>query len=133
MQSSLDLILINFHLDLILINFRLDLILIIFHFDLILIIFCFDLIMIIFPFDLILINFRFGLILITSFWPIIEQKSSNKDLATNGLTVSFVLQSKKMKIEVLPTERALIGYLLAKIHKLDPDLIVVSTFTLSQL
>ena len=31
-----------------------------------------------------------------------------------------------MKVEVLPTERALIGYLLAKIHKLDPDLIVVS-------
>ena len=32
-----------------------------------------------------------------------------------------------MKVEVLPTERALIGYLLAKIHKVDPDLIVVST------
>jgi len=30
-----------------------------------------------------------------------------------------------MKIEVLPTERALLGYLLAKIHKMDPDLIVV--------
>ncbi|KAL3848220.1 hypothetical protein ACJMK2_019093 [Sinanodonta woodiana] len=29
-----------------------------------------------------------------------------------------------MKVEVLPTERALLGLLLAKIHKIDPDLIV---------
>ncbi|KAL5004890.1 hypothetical protein ScPMuIL_018346 [Solemya velum] len=33
-------------------------------------------------------------------------------------------ESKNMKIEVLPTERALLGFLLAKIHKIDPDLIV---------
>ncbi|XP_076453850.1 DNA polymerase alpha catalytic subunit-like [Babylonia areolata] len=33
-------------------------------------------------------------------------------------------ESKKMQVEVLPTERALLGFLLAKIHKLDPDLIV---------
>lgn len=31
-----------------------------------------------------------------------------------------------MKVEVLPTERALLGFLLAKIHKIDPDLIVVN-------
>ena len=35
-----------------------------------------------------------------------------------------------MKVEVLPTERALIGYLLARIHKVDPDLIVVSGLSL---
>ncbi|KAK3603739.1 hypothetical protein CHS0354_023353 [Potamilus streckersoni] len=36
------------------------------------------------------------------------------------------LQKEKhnMKVEVLPTERALLGLLLAKIHKIDPDLIV---------
>ena len=84
--------------------------------------FLFDLILIDFLFYLILIIFPFGLLL-----------SISLATKTNGLTISFVLQSKKMKIEVLPTERALIGYLLAKIHKLDPDLIVVSTFTLSQL
>ena len=28
-------------------------------------------------------------------------------------------------IEVHPTERALLGFLLAKVHKLDPDVIVV--------
>ncbi|KAH3827648.1 hypothetical protein DPMN_129588 [Dreissena polymorpha] len=33
-------------------------------------------------------------------------------------------ESRKMKVEVLPTERALLGFLLAKIHKIDPDLIV---------
>jgi len=31
-----------------------------------------------------------------------------------------------MKVEVIASERALLGYLLAKIHKIDPDLIVVS-------
>ncbi|XP_052784839.1 DNA polymerase alpha catalytic subunit-like [Mya arenaria] len=33
-------------------------------------------------------------------------------------------ESKRMKVEVLPTERALLGFLLAKIHKIDPDIIV---------
>ncbi|KAK3094405.1 hypothetical protein FSP39_001308, partial [Pinctada imbricata] len=33
-------------------------------------------------------------------------------------------ESKNMKIEIMPNERALIGYLLARIHKLDPDVIV---------
>ncbi|XP_060564158.1 DNA polymerase alpha catalytic subunit-like, partial [Ruditapes philippinarum] len=33
-------------------------------------------------------------------------------------------ESKKMKVEVLPTERALLGFLLAKIHKIDADVIV---------
>ena len=41
-----------------------------------------------------------------------------------------VFQSGKMKVEVLPTERALLAFLLAKIHKLDPDLIVVSSLKL---
>ena len=41
-----------------------------------------------------------------------------------------VFQSGKMKVEVLPTERALLAFLLAKIHKLDPDLIVVSSLQL---
>ena len=31
---------------------------------------------------------------------------------------------KHLKMEVLATERALLGFLLAKIHKLDPDVIV---------
>ena len=31
-----------------------------------------------------------------------------------------------MKVEMMGTERALLGFLLAKIHKVDPDLIVVS-------
>ena len=30
-----------------------------------------------------------------------------------------------MKIEVMGGERALLGFLLAKIHKVDPDVIVV--------
>ena len=30
-----------------------------------------------------------------------------------------------MKIEIMGTERALLGFLLAKIHKVDPDIIVV--------
>ncbi|XP_070173652.1 DNA polymerase alpha catalytic subunit-like [Littorina saxatilis] len=34
------------------------------------------------------------------------------------------VQREKMKVEVLPTERALLGFLLAKVHKVDPDLIV---------
>ena len=38
----------------------------------------------------------------------------------------FLFQNKNMKVEVLPTERALLGFLLAKIHKVDPDAIVVS-------
>ncbi|KAL8595946.1 hypothetical protein ACOMHN_018258 [Nucella lapillus] len=33
-------------------------------------------------------------------------------------------ESKRLQVEVLPTERALLGFLLAKIHKVDPDLIV---------
>ena len=32
--------------------------------------------------------------------------------------------NKKMKIEMMGSERHLLGFLLAKIHKLDPDLIV---------
>ena len=36
------------------------------------------------------------------------------------------LKGKKLRVEMLPTERALMGFLLAKIHKLDPDVIVVS-------
>ncbi len=31
-----------------------------------------------------------------------------------------------MKIDIMATERALLGFLLAKIHNIDPDLIVVS-------
>ena len=30
-----------------------------------------------------------------------------------------------MKMEIMGTERALLGFLLAKIHKVDPDVIVV--------
>ncbi|CAE1258157.1 POLA1 [Acanthosepion pharaonis] len=33
-------------------------------------------------------------------------------------------KNKNMKVEVSPTERALLGFLLAKIHKVDPDVIV---------
>ncbi|BFZ06575.1 hypothetical protein BsWGS_09614 [Bradybaena similaris] len=33
-------------------------------------------------------------------------------------------QSGRMKVEITPGERGLIGFLLAKIHKLDPDLLV---------
>ncbi|KAK2155699.1 hypothetical protein LSH36_233g04020 [Paralvinella palmiformis] len=33
-------------------------------------------------------------------------------------------QSKSMKIDVMGSERAMLGFLLAKIHKVDPDLIV---------
>ncbi|XP_022344658.2 DNA polymerase alpha catalytic subunit-like [Crassostrea virginica] len=33
-------------------------------------------------------------------------------------------EGKKLRVEMLPTERALMGFLLAKIHKLDPDVIV---------
>lgn len=35
-------------------------------------------------------------------------------------------QSQKMKVDVMGNERALLGFLLAKIHKIDPDIIVVS-------
>lgn len=35
-------------------------------------------------------------------------------------------QGKSMKIEVMSSERALLGFLLAKINKIDPDIIVVS-------
>ena len=38
----------------------------------------------------------------------------------------WVFQSSSMKVEVMGNERALLGFLLAKIHKLDPDVIVVS-------
>jgi len=31
-----------------------------------------------------------------------------------------------MVIEQVPSERALLGFILAKIHKIDPDVIVVS-------
>ncbi len=31
-----------------------------------------------------------------------------------------------MKMEIMGSERALLGFLLAKIHKVDPDVIVVS-------
>lgn len=48
-------------------------------------------------------------------------------ISQNG---KYLFQSKKMKVEVLPTERALLAFLLAKIHKLDPDLIVVSSLKL---
>jgi hypothetical protein len=30
-----------------------------------------------------------------------------------------------MKVEIMGTERALLGFLLAKMHKMDPDVIVV--------
>ncbi|XP_056004368.1 DNA polymerase alpha catalytic subunit-like [Ostrea edulis] len=33
-------------------------------------------------------------------------------------------EGKKLKVEMLPTERALMGFILAKIHKVDPDVIV---------
>ncbi|XP_067669020.1 DNA polymerase alpha catalytic subunit-like [Haliotis asinina] len=33
-------------------------------------------------------------------------------------------ESRTMKTEILPNERALLGFLLAKIHKVDPDIIV---------
>nr|XP_034328264.1 DNA polymerase alpha catalytic subunit isoform X1 [Crassostrea gigas] len=33
-------------------------------------------------------------------------------------------EGKKLRVEMLPNERALMGFLLAKIHKLDPDVIV---------
>ena len=32
---------------------------------------------------------------------------------------------KEVKVEVIAQERALLGFLLAKIHKIDPDIIVV--------
>lgn len=38
----------------------------------------------------------------------------------------YCLKGKKLRVEMLPNERALMGFLLAKIHKLDPDVIVVS-------
>ena len=31
-----------------------------------------------------------------------------------------------MKIDIMATERALLGFLLAKINKIDPDVIVVN-------
>ncbi|KAL4220500.1 DNA polymerase alpha catalytic subunit [Mactra antiquata] len=33
-------------------------------------------------------------------------------------------ESKRMKVDIIPTERALLGFLLAKIHKIDADVIV---------
>ena len=45
------------------------------------------------------------------------------------MNVLVLFQSARMKVEVLPTERALLGYLLARIHKVDPDIIVVGTTT----
>ena len=33
-----------------------------------------------------------------------------------------------MKMEIMGSERALLGFLLAKIHKVDPDVIVVSLY-----
>ncbi|XP_062567518.1 DNA polymerase alpha catalytic subunit-like [Saccostrea cucullata] len=33
-------------------------------------------------------------------------------------------EGKKLRVEMLPTERALMGFILAKIHKVDPDVIV---------
>ncbi len=38
----------------------------------------------------------------------------------------FCLQNKIMKVDIMATERALLGFLLAKIHKIDPDVVVVS-------
>ncbi|KAJ8309966.1 hypothetical protein KUTeg_011831 [Tegillarca granosa] len=37
---------------------------------------------------------------------------------------SDIEMGQSMKVEILPTERALLGFLLAKIHKVDPDIIV---------
>ncbi|XP_022101936.1 DNA polymerase alpha catalytic subunit-like [Acanthaster planci] len=34
------------------------------------------------------------------------------------------IKKQKSKVEIMPTERALLGYFLAKIHKIDPDVIV---------
>ena len=36
-----------------------------------------------------------------------------------------VQKQNGMKMEIMGTERALLGFLLAKIHKVDPDVIVV--------
>jgi len=33
-------------------------------------------------------------------------------------------EGKQLKMELLPSERALLGFLLAKIHKYDPDIII---------
>lgn len=33
-----------------------------------------------------------------------------------------------MKVEVAATERTLLGFFLAKVHKIDPDVIVVSGY-----
>ena len=37
-----------------------------------------------------------------------------------------IFQSGTMKVDIMGTERGLLGFMLAKIHKLDPDVIVVS-------
>ena len=36
-----------------------------------------------------------------------------------------VQKQNGMKLEIMGTERALLGFMLAKIHKVDPDVIVV--------
>ena len=46
---------------------------------------------------------------------------SGKYLSRFGL-----FQMKSTKVDMVGTERALLGFLLAKIHKIDPDIIVVS-------
>ena len=33
-----------------------------------------------------------------------------------------------MKVEVAATERTLLGFFLAKVHKIDPDILVVSRY-----
>ena len=43
-------------------------------------------------------------------------------------TCTYVFQSHKMKTEISSTERGLLGFLLAKIHKVDPDLLLVTIY-----
>lgn len=40
------------------------------------------------------------------------------------LTDRVKTEGKQLKIEVLASERALLGFLLAKIHKYDPDILI---------
>lgn len=36
------------------------------------------------------------------------------------------VRSKRFNVETTPSERSMLGYFLAKLHRIDPDIIVVS-------
>ena len=52
-------------------------------------------------------------------------------IAANAVSHSLVVLSQGINIEVTLSERGLLAYLLAKVHRIDPDIIIVSALSLS--